>query len=54
MKKKVNIDFTKNAMYNFRMENESKKEFQKKLEKIEAVLDRYLPATGEEADRDDV
>ncbi len=36
-------------MYNFRMENESKKEFQKKLEKIEAVLDRYLPATGEEA-----
>ncbi len=31
------------------MENESKKEFQKKLEKIEAVLDRYLPATSEEA-----
>ncbi len=46
-KKNVNIDFKKNAMYNFLMNEETKKEFQKKLEKIESVLNRYLPKTEE-------
>ena len=44
-KKKVNIDFKKNALYNFLMNEEAKKEFQKRLEKIESVLNRYLPET---------